>query len=362
MQALSIPPKRFFIRVNLLRTTPEKVQALLSKIGLKSDLYPVIPEALHLPIEGPFEIEGQGKKIRTDKFAAEAVHTGADLYAPGVLQTEKIQRGDPVSIIDPLGNQVGYGISHIDSRDRLRIKQGLAVKVLESKYKIPKLKISSFFEEGLWYHQSLPAMVASRVLDPQPEELIVDLCAAPGGKTTHIAELMKNNGRILAFDRSPNRTLKLRENINRLGIKIVEIFQTRKLKQMIECLKLENKVDRVIVDPPCSALGIRPKLYDDTTTKDILNHANHQKFFLHLAVKLVKSGGTIVYSTCTLEPEENEMNMEYCKNKLGCTIEHTPLALGGEGELGDEKEKFIRFYPDLHDTSGYFIARLTKSK
>ncbi|MHA1143808.1 MAG: PUA domain-containing protein [Candidatus Helarchaeota archaeon] len=358
LQALSKPSKYFFIRVNTLKTSTQKVKSILKKEGIHVQSHSTLSEALYFPIEGPFEIKNRGKTVRIAKFAAESVFTGADLFGPGVIGVEKISAGDPVSIVDPHGRLVGYGIALMNSKDLLQQKKGIGIKVLESPYRTPNLKEHSLFIDGYWFNQSLPAMIASYVLAPKPGELVVDLCAAPGGKTTHIAQLMKNEGRIIALDRSPSRTRKLQKNIERLGITNVEIYQTKNIKKKLEELNLERKVDRLIVDPPCSALGIRPKLFDTTTTRNIVDHSNYQKFFLHLAARLVKPSGVIVYSTCTMEPEENELNIKYCKEKFSWKLDEQPIFIGTEGEMGLEKEKYQRFYPDIHDTTGYFIARL----
>ncbi|MHC1591039.1 MAG: PUA domain-containing protein [Candidatus Helarchaeales archaeon] len=356
LDALSRPSSFFFIRVNTLKIQPQDLVEMLKREGFKPKMHPHFPDAICLPVQGPFQMENRGKEVRVDKFAAESVFTGSDLYGPGIIGVEKIRKGEIVRIVDPRGKTVGMGIAQRDSKELLKQKEGVAVKILESPYRVPDMRTSPLFENGFWFNQSLPAMVVSRVLDPQPDELIVDLCAAPGGKTTHVAQLMKNRGQIIAIDRSPHRIEKLKQHVKRLGIENVEIIQTRKIKKFLEERNLEKKADRVIVDPPCSALGVRPKLFDETTCKDVENHSNYQKFFLHLAAKIVKPGGFIVYSTCTLTREENELNVQYVKNKFGWRVEKQSPLLGNIGEIGEEKENLQRFYPDVHDTTGYFIA------
>ena len=171
---------------------------------------------------------------------------------------------------------------------------------------------------------------------------------------------MQNKGKILAVDRSRPRLGRLREHITRLGIKNIEILwhDSRKLPE-----QYYNQADKILVDPPCSALGVRPKLYE--MKKDIPNFAEYQRQFLKGAVKYLKSKGTLVYCTCTLTTEENEANIKYLIDNYECQIIEQPYFYGSPGEPVEglrDHHKLQRFYPDVHDTPGYFIAKLQMLK
>ena len=124
---------------------------------------------------------------------------------------------------------------------------------------------------------------------------------------------------------------------------------------------LVGKADRVLVDPPCSALGTRPKLYDETKFEHVLGLAKYQRQFLKVAARLCKPGGVIVYSTCTLTLEENEENVAYAVEELGLEVEEVKWHVGGPAiEVKDCVRGCWRFEPDEHGTPGYFIAKLRK--
>jgi len=188
----------------------------------------------------------------------------------------------------------------------------------------------------------------------------VDMCAAPGGKASHIAQLMNNCGKILAVDRSKAKIRGLEENLARLGVKIVSTYvgDARELPIKFPSLK----ADKVLLDPPCSALGVRPKLYETRSMRDILALSAYQRSFLRAAVKILKKGGVLVYSTCTLSPEENELNVKYAVEGLGLELEEQKYFYGCKGEKFISQYDLVqRFYPDLNDTPGFFIARFRKT-
>ena len=161
---------------------------------------------------------------------------------------------------------------------------------------------------GLFSVQGAGAAKVVPLLDPQPGETILDLCSAPGGKTTGMAERMENRGFILAADRYPSRLKTLEQNVQRLGITCVHPLATD-----ARCLALNRLFDRVLVDAPCSALGIlshHPDLRWHRRESDIPGLARLQRALLNRAAHFVSPGGVLVYSTCTLEPEENEHLVE----------------------------------------------------
>ncbi|MEM3588101.1 MAG: RsmB/NOP family class I SAM-dependent RNA methyltransferase, partial [Candidatus Jordarchaeaceae archaeon] len=317
-------------------------------------------EAIILNIEGPFPIKETGKKIIADKFACESVMQGSDLYSSGIIKLEKIKKNDTVIVQDKTGVKVAEGIAKMDSKEIMQRVKGVAVQITKSLYKVPNLKNSPLYTNGLIYFQSLPAIIVCKILEPQQNEFIIDMCAAPGGKTTHSAQIMRNTGKILALDRSKKRMEKLRSNIKRLGVK--NVISVR-LDSLLLCEKYPClKADKIIVDPPCTAIGVRPKLYDNTKEKQIISLSTYQRQFLKAAVRLLKPGGTIVYSTCTLTAEENELNIKYCVEELGLELKTPPSLAGSPGlsKYFPEAKKTLRFEPDFGTPGGY-IALLTKT-
>lgn len=167
------------------------------------------------------------------------------------------------------------------------------------------------WKQGEFYVQDPSTLVAVDVLDPQPAESVLDLCAAPGGKTTYIAQLMRNLGEIIAADASNARLDRVIENCRRLGVTIVATIPCEGTR-LTRCLR-GAKFDRVLVDAPCSNTGVlrrRADLRWRVTEEEILRLAQLQEKLLTVAGQLTKPGGTLVYSTCSLEPEENERVVE----------------------------------------------------
>jgi len=360
LAALRIPPRKFSIRVNLLKSVPEDVANFLEGNGYRIELHGDLNEVIFLRIEGPFELPEVKKTVVADKKAAESVLMGAHLFAPGVLQAKGVRKGDEVAVVDEYGQIVGVGIAMMDGVEMVKIGRGVAVKITRSLFRVPSLRGSEIFEKGLVYPQSFPAIVTGRVLEPEPGDFIVDMCAAPGGKASHIAQLMNNCGKILAVDRSKAKIRGLEENLARLGVKIVSTYvgDARELPIKFPSLK----ADKVLLDPPCSALGVRPKLYETRSMRDILALSAYQRSFLRAAVKILKKGGVLVYSTCTLSPEENELNVKYAVEGLGLELEEQKYFYGCKGEKFISQYDLVqRFYPDLNDTPGFFIARFRKT-
>lgn len=164
---------------------------------------------------------------------------------------------------------------------------------------------------GLCYVQDPSTLMACELLDPQPGETVLDACAAPGGKTTYLAELMHNHGRIVACDIYESRITRLKENLTRMGVNIAEPIQH-------DCMEADGTLsdgtfDRVLVDAPCSNTGVIRRRVDvrwRLTEEDFIRMPPQQLALLKRTVTLLKRGGTLVYSTCSLEPEENEQLVE----------------------------------------------------
>jgi 16S rRNA (cytosine967-C5)-methyltransferase len=161
------------------------------------------------------------------------------------------------------------------------------------------------FAEGWWTVQDSSAQLVSHLLDPQPGEVVIDACAAPGGKTTHMAELMQDQGTIWACDRQASRLRKLKENVTRLQLQSIQI-QVGDSRQFSQ---FTGQADRVLLDAPCSGLGTLHRHADARwrqTPETVQELAVLQAELLSHSATWVKPGGTLVYATCTLHPAENE--------------------------------------------------------
>ncbi|WP_324735000.1 RsmB/NOP family class I SAM-dependent RNA methyltransferase [Thermococcus sp. SY098] len=356
MQKLREPVEKYYIRVNTVKISRDKLIDELKREGLKPKRSPYLDEGIYFDREGPNFPDDYNPKLPTvvaNKYAAESVYQGAMLYAPGVLKADKsIKEGDEVQIRDPKGLLVGIGTAKMSAKEMIKATRGIAVEVTLPKFKLPSLSELKSFEKGYFYPQSLPSMVTARILEPNEEDLIIDMAAAPGGKTTHLAQLMQNRGEIIAIDKSKNRLKKMEETLKRLGVKNVKLahMDSRNLPE------LGIKADKILLDAPCTALGVRPKLWESRTPKDIIATARYQRHFINAAIKSLRKGGILVYSTCTLSYEENEGNVKYMIKK-GLRLEKQSFFIGSPG-IGLKEVQ--RFYPHKHLTQGFFIAKLRK--
>ena len=203
----------------------------------------------------------------------------------------------------------------------------------------PSLNSLASFRDGWFYVQDPGTLLAVTELSPQPGETILDLCAAPGGKTTFIAQLMRNEGKIVACDVSEDRLKLLRENCGRLGVTCVETI-------LSSAFSLQPSVfDRILVDSPCSNTGVLRRRVDlrwRITPAEISRLQQTQQELLALAATKLKSGGVLVYSTCSLEPEENA---GVVKEFLAA---HPNFKLEAEREL----------LPFADNVDGAYVARL----
>ncbi len=180
------------------------------------------------------------------------------------------------------------------------------------------------FAAGLFTIQDSSAMVAGDLLEPRPGERILDLCAAPGTKTTQLAEMMEDRGRVLATDLTADKLRYVEENARRLGLTCVE---TRQIRPDWSDLPGEA-FDAVLVDAPCSntgVLGKRPEARWRLSTADIAELARLQRRLLTTALQRVRPGGRVVYSTCSLEPEENEQVVKAALRKTTAYVEQVAV-------------------------------------
>ncbi|MEO0124469.1 MAG: RsmB/NOP family class I SAM-dependent RNA methyltransferase [candidate division WOR-3 bacterium] len=223
---------------------------------------------------------------------------------------------------------------------------------------------------GFIYVQEIASMIPVVVLEPKPDDVVLDLCASPGSKTTQIAQLMGNKGLIVANEIDYKRVSSLIHNVKKCGL-LNEVLISIPGEKVGDVLP--NYFDKILIDAPCSAEGtIRKskKVLYHWGIKNIQKMARIQKGLIVSAFRALKPGGTMVYSTCTIAPEENEGVIDYLLKKfpeaeiLSINIPHFKFR---EGVLSWEKEHFdirvkncVRILPQDNDTAPFFIARITK--
>jgi 16S rRNA (cytosine967-C5)-methyltransferase len=218
------------------------------------------------------------------------------------------------------------------------------------------------FRAGRFTVQDEAAQLVVALLDPQPDELVLDACAAPGGKATAIAERVGDGGRVLAVDRHARRLDLVRREARRLGLAgliAVERDATRALAELAS----ERRFDRVLVDAPCSGLGTlrrNPDARWRVSPRDPARLAETQRQLLASAATCLRPGGVLVYSTCTLLPEENEAVVSAFLHEAADFALAPPAAIPEEARAVVGDDGFLRCFPDLHDTDGFFAARLER--
>jgi 16S rRNA C967 or C1407 C5-methylase (RsmB/RsmF family) len=434
LRSLAVPPLDTSIRLNALKTDRDSLIRELQQAGVPAletaPLYDVVPDLIVVPGTGPHQINLEHPVICLDRRCGEAVMTGADVFAPGVKGIAlNIRKGDLVSLVVDIDNvtlkgqplpslpaaaaaaasssshgdvsggsdgdgdgdflagrwrHIGNGICMMDRIDMIASgARGVAVKMQKTEFSRPAM-------HGILDHllmvQSLPSLLVSHILAPQPGERVLDMCASPGGKTTHVATLMQNKGLLVALDRTQSKIDDIYQLATRLGLHPGGCIQA----QPMDCRKLMlmepaatepvqlpdgrmrypgEYFDRILLDPSCSALGLRPRLLHTASAADLAGYAKLQRLLLRWAVKLLKPGGTLVFSTCTMNPLENEYNVLFCLETF--PLELVPQApfhvadpgLPIPGLSAESCANVQRFEPGSADidTMGFFVAKFRKT-
>lgn len=459
------PPLATCIRVNTLRTTPEDILRRLPDVldpeerdffgqsGTTPHIHPNAPLAVMVPGSGPHTVDysvTQGREVIVGRKAGESMLRGANAYAPGVLAcTAGIEKGDlvAVSVGVELPGTDGYGVTRgtvlpqniplndarFPGRDRLFIgvgraevprtgmnpsSQGLVLTMVDRVFRTPALGDAL---RGDIMLQNLPSLVAAMVLGPVPGARVLDMCAAPGGKTTAMAQLMGDCGEIVALDRSHGKVVGIEELAKDLGITCIRAYKADATKAVRDPTRVKRAAapessaksvarmeriaaqkakrgedpapparaattdgfepesfDYVLLDAPCTALGLRPRLVLSQTMEELRSTALYQRRFIDAAVRLVRPGGYLVFSTCTISPLENEANVRYLLDKYAGVLELAPQEprLGAPGLTGacvDDRGREVkllsveeaalvqRFDPSAElDTIGFFISKFRK--
>lgn len=216
------------------------------------------------------------------------------------------------------------------------------------------------FREGLFVVQDEASQMAGILLDPQPGERVLDACAAPGGKSTHLAQLMENRGELLALDIAASKLPLIRETAARLGISII---QTRAADLMRSGHFPADAFDRVLLDAPCSGLGVirrNPEAKWRVTPEDITRLAATQKTMLGNALRMVRPGGVLLYSTCSTTREENEaVVQDFVSRHPNYVIENMITLFPGYKELFSA-DGIFRAWPHKYNMDGFCATRIRK--
>ncbi|KAI5637097.1 hypothetical protein NE865_10147 [Phthorimaea operculella] len=407
---LSKPPKYTTFRVNKLKSFDIiKLQNFLDeqRKELNATKMPKVhflkPDCLIVE-RWPEEVklEKAENEVIVDALCAAAVLRGSHVFAPGVLGLpSSCKLGEKIDIYGDLDGHckrglkvkysgkklfVGTGILKMlrhDLFDNGVQPSGIAVHTLLPASRLPVVN-ESIAGKGELLLQNLPSIVCGWVVNAQPNEFILDMCSAPGNKATHLGEMSNNQAKIIAIDKTPQKVNKIRENCKLHGITCIDMYSYDSTKCWSEQAININEgppfpsesFDKVLLDAPCSGLGQRPQLLNKMSSKMLQSYKFVQRKLFDSAVKVLKVGGYLIYSTCTITLDENENMVAWVLEKFPSLrlIPSEPL-LGGPGlpncGLTDEQRVMVqRFGPEsdplrpvddiFKDSIGFFIAKFVK--
>lgn len=422
MNWLCRPPTITTYRVNTLRTTvpafKQKLQEILDeRYTHPPKLYevPSIPEVLCISPTSFNVVDMKQKQsdlqreVVVDSCCGAALLRGAHIYAPGVLAMEAgTKLNEEVLVYADLAGKCKQGTNiQYDSVDKIFLGvgvvrmqrhqifgpaksstaeplKGVAVEMIETISGVPTIGDLSCNEALL---QNLPSIVCVRVLNPQPGERVLDMCAAPGNKTSHIAEVMGDEGEVIALDKVTNKISSMLEKITSLALKSISIYNFDATKAFNAAKEAENNerlgkppfaantFDKILLDAPCSALGNRPLLVfpPNMSQRMLESYPKVQRKLFSAAVPLLKPNGVLVYSTCTVTEEENEGMVAWVLDTFPqmSLVPATPH-LGDIGleqtALSNVERQYVQRFGQQakeiegvpFDTVGFFIAKFLK--
>ena len=280
-------------------------------------------------------------------------------------------------------SQLGWKFIDTESRQAIRINQSNAkmkklperlnslgvqlekIHFLEAGYWICKSRVSAGataeYLLGFYSIQEAAAQIPATLFTGLKGKTVLDTCAAPGGKTVQLADLMDNTGAIVALDVNNRRLAALSNHLERCHISNTLVYNL----DARQALRLNLKFDRILLDVPCSGnFAADNEWFNRRTLSDVERNSKTQKEILTEAAKCLSPEGQIVYSTCSLEPEEDELNMDWAVKNLNLTIEEVNC-IGTKGltevfgrKLDPSIERCRRIWPS--DTQGFFVCKLTK--
>ncbi|TFJ98555.1 tripartite motif-containing protein 72 [Platysternon megacephalum] len=415
LNCLSHPPAFTTVRVNTHLASVKQVKNLLFEEihkqfkGLSVPVlqHPELQDILLIPVIGPRkELQKQSSEVIVGAQCGNSVLRGAHVFVPGIISASKFMKaGDVVSVYSDIEGKckrgakeflgikvfIGNGISELSRSEIFSSSgslKGIGVRMTDPVYLSPSLDnvLSSYL-----FLQNLPSAVVSHVLNPQPGERILDMCAAPGGKTTHLATLMHDQGEVIAMDKIANKVKKIQQNAALLQLNCIKAFCCDGTKALAigkkedgqgeEAAAVERarhstegppfsaeSFDRILLDVPCSGMGQRPNMAYFWTLKEVTSYQPLQRKLFSMAVKLLKPGGTLVYSTCTITLSENEEQVAWALETFPCLqLQSQEPRIGGEGMMGaglslDQLKLLQRFDPSSVTSRGMDINSLQDSR
>ncbi|XP_073983646.1 tRNA (cytosine(72)-C(5))-methyltransferase NSUN6 isoform X2 [Rhodnius prolixus] len=352
LQWFTITPKFTTVRVNTLKYNAENVAESIRRtlykessiLGCKLQpevfVHHTIRDCVVIGSWDSFYVPNLNKcgEVIIDVPCGNAVLRGANIFAPGVLSlSPKTREGEIVEIYVDLRGKcrrgyiknfcgdkiyIGSGIAKMN-RNMLFANNaklnGVAVEVIYRISNVPSINIQ--YDCGLL--QNLPSIICSYTLELSSDSEVLDMCASPGNKTTHIAILMENMGRIVALDKNLQKVAKIMSLSSSFGLTNIFAYIWDSTKAVTDDSSQTNEgppfktstFNRILLDAPCSALGHRPNLYNKITLRQLKSYVSLQRKLFHNAVELLKPGGILVYSTCTITVEENEGMVKWALNK-----------------------------------------------
>lgn len=245
------------------------------------------------------------------------------------------------------------------------------IMIIESALQPGELGKSREHLLGYFYVQEIASMMPILALNPKPEDIVLDLCASPGSKTTQTSAMMQNKGTIIANDKDIARISILSANLEKCGISNTLVTRHDGVILCEKLKKLSMKFDKILTDVPCSGEGnlrSSPKTLLMWNIKMINKLSRIQKKLASSALGLLKPGGELLYSTCTHAPEENELVIQHLLNNFNIEIQEINLPLKTrEGitewqgqKLSQELKKSCRIYPQDNNTEGFFLCKIKK--
>uniref|UniRef100_A0A8C3YTC3 NOP2/Sun RNA methyltransferase 6 n=1 Tax=Catagonus wagneri TaxID=51154 RepID=A0A8C3YTC3_9CETA len=384
LQNLSHPPSFTTVRVNTHLASVQHVKNLLydelqkqfNGLSFPVLQHPDLQDVLLIPVIGPRKnIKQQHREVIVGAQCGSAVLRGAHVYVPGIVSASKFMKGgDVVSVYSDIKGRckkgakefdgtkifLGNGISELSRKEifsGLPELKGIGIRMTEPVYLSPSFDnvLPSYL-----FLQNLPSAVVTHVLDPQPGEKILDLCAAPGGKTTHIAARMRDQGEVIALDKIANKVEKIKQNALLLGLNSIRAFcfdGTKALKLDTDTEGeppfLPESFDRILLDAPCSGMGQRPNMACTWTLKEVTSYQPLQRKLFTVAVELLKPEGVLVYSTCTITLAENEEQVAWALETFPCLqLQHQEPQIAGAGMMGagltsEQLQQLQRFDPSV---------------
>jgi len=346
-------PSNPCIRINTLKMDEISVLKSLKTKGYILNKIESIPTAYEI-IKNSSDIKNNFQNERSQEFDNE--HSEEIDFTRTAEDLKDLNWGKP--------HNTGLKDDLYEKSSR-RIRNG-KIKI---KRQIGTLGSTHEYLKGFYYIQSKASLFPTYFLNPSKNDTILDMCAAPGGKTTHIAQLMENEGRIIAAEINSHRINSLVFNLRRCGIKNVTVLNVN----ANDLLKYNIHPDKILLDAPCSGEGL---IRNDKTRKqnkspkDISRHMAIQGNLLKNAFKLLNPNGLIMYSTCSIAPEENEFVIQslldkYPKAKIvdiNDNIGHPGYTEVFGVSLSYDMIKARRFFPQEHDTIGFFYCLIKKCK